>query len=77
LLSHKVYKAIVEAIRSDRLREPFSKNDFKEECHGFGQGTYNAFLPKHRVGNPGGNSELFERVSPGSFKCVRPFKYNL
>jgi hypothetical protein len=76
-LSHKVYKAIIEAIRLEHLREPFTSNAFREECPGFGQGTYNAFLYKHRVGNPGGNSELFELVSPGSFRCVRPFKYGL
>ena len=40
-------------------------------------GTYNAFLYKHRVGNPGGQSELFERTSPGQFKLVRPLKYGL
>jgi hypothetical protein len=74
-LSHKVYKAIVEAIRSARLREPFTQRDFREQCPGFGQGTYNAFLHKHRVGNPKGNSELFELISPGAFRCVRPFKY--
>lgn len=76
-MSHKVYKAIIEAIRYGRLREPFTPNDFREECPDLGQGTYNAFLYKHRVGNPGGNSELFELVSPSSFRCVRPFKYGL
>src|SRR5437773_5542678 len=45
-------------------------------CPGFGKGTYNAFLDKHSVGNPGDNSELFVRVSPEKFRCVRPFKYN-
>ena len=76
-MSHKVYKAIVEAIRSASLKEPFAQGDFREQCPGFGQGTYNAFLYKHRVGNPGGKSELFELVNSGSFKCVRPFKYGL
>jgi hypothetical protein len=76
-MSHKVYRSIVNAIRSGRLREPFSSQDFQNECKGFGKGTYKAFLHKHRVGNPGGNSELFELISPGSFKCIRPFKYDL
>jgi len=76
-LSHKVYKSIVEAIRSERLTEPFTTKDFKKKCPGFGQGTYNAFLHKHRIGNTSGNSELFELVSLGYFRCVRPFKYSL
>jgi hypothetical protein len=27
-----------------------------------------------RWGNPGGNTELFERVSSGKFKLLRPFR---
>jgi len=38
---------------------------------------YNAFLDKHAVGNPGGNSELFIRVTPGKFKLLRPIKYGV
>jgi len=74
---HKVYKAIVEAIKTGKLKEPFSKDDFEKECPGFSQGTYNAFLWKHRRGNPEGASELFEIVSPGKFVVKRPFKYDL
>lgn len=76
-LAHKVYKAIVTAIKSKNLIEPFSKQDFMRSCPGFRPGTYNAFLHKHSLGNPGGESELFERIAPGQFKCLRPFKYNL
>ena len=74
-MSHKVYNAIVSAIKNGSPKEPFDKKDFESACPGFGDGTYNAFLDKHSKGNPGGNSELFERVAPGKFKCVRPFKY--
>ena len=74
---HKVYRAIVEAVESGRLTEPFSKADFERACPGFEHGTYNAFLHKHSAGNPGNNSELFERNSPGLFKCLRPFKYGM
>ena len=76
-MAHEVYRAIVGAIRRGALREPFSKEDFRTVCPGFGNGTYNAFLDKHRHRNPGGNSELFERVSPGQFKCLRPFRYGI
>ncbi|MEA2033219.1 MAG: hypothetical protein U9N41_06515 [Euryarchaeota archaeon] len=75
MAGHKIYRCIVEEVKSGTLKEPFTKDDFRTACPKFGEGTYNAFLDKHRVGNPGGNSELFERVSPGKFKLVRPFKY--
>ncbi|PKN99383.1 MAG: hypothetical protein CVU43_15295 [Chloroflexi bacterium HGW-Chloroflexi-5] len=76
-MAHKVYGAIVSAVRSGRLSEPFDRAAFRRACPGLGSGTYNAFLDKHAVGNPGGASELFERVAPGRFVCVRPFKYGL
>ena len=76
-MADEVYRAIVDAIRAGTLREPFSKGNFRAACLGFGNGTYNAFLDKHRRGNPGGNSELFERVKPAQFKCLRPFRYGV
>jgi hypothetical protein len=76
-MGHKVYKSIITAIKKGKLAEPFSKKDFEIFCPGFGKGTYNAFLYKHAQGNPGGNTELFEKVSPGKFRCLRPFKYGL
>jgi len=76
--NHKIYRSIVEAVRNGKLEEPFSKKDFRLACPGHGEETYyNAFLDKHRLGNPGGNSELFERVSPGQFKLLRPIKYGI
>jgi len=74
---HKVYACTVEAVKGGRLTEPFTKEDFRAACPGFGNGTYNTFLDKHRVGNLGGNSELFERVALGRFRLVRPTKYGL
>ena len=74
---HEVYGAIVREVRAGRLGEPFTVDDFRRACTGFGHGTYNAFLHKHAQGNPGGNSELFERVSAGRFTCLRPFRYGL
>lgn len=76
-MAHRVYEAIVTAVKMGALAEPFSKDAFRSACSGFGNGTYNAFLDKHAVGNPGENSELFERVSPGRFRCLRPFRYGL
>ena len=69
---HRVYVCIVEAVRTGDLKEPFTIADFRRACPGFGEGTYNAFLHKHAVGNPGGNSDLFERVAPGRFELLQP-----
>jgi hypothetical protein len=74
-MRHEVYSGIVAAIRAGRLPEPFTNEDFRRACPKFGEGTYKAFLHKHRLGNPGNASELFLRVSSGKFKCIRPFKY--
>jgi hypothetical protein len=77
MANHKVYSAIVLTFKSGQLKEPFGQNDFRRACPGFGKGTYQAFLYKHRKGNPGGASELFEIVSPGRFRLLRPFRYEL
>jgi hypothetical protein len=76
-MAHEVYEAIVRAIKRKKLSEPFTRKAFEKSCPGFGKGTYNAFLHKHSKGNPGGNTELFERVSPEKFSCLRPFRYGL
>lgn len=77
MTDHKTYSLIVDAIKSGDLREPFSKKDFMRTCPGLPQGTYNAFLWKHRKGNPREETELFFLVSPGKFKVIRPFKYDI
>ncbi len=74
---HKVYNCIVKAVKSGKLKEPFGKDDFRKACPNFAEGTYNAFLYKHRVGNPGKNSELFKKLSRGKFKLVKPYKYGI
>jgi hypothetical protein len=74
---HRIYRSIVDAVARGVLREPFTKGDFRKACPGFAEGTYNAFLDKHAQGNRGGTSELFERVRPGQFRLLRPFKYGL
>jgi hypothetical protein len=76
-MAHRVYTAIVRAVRTGHLREPFSSADFAATCPGFGKGTYNAFLYKHSEGNQGDASVLFKRVAPGQFRCIRPFRYGL
>ncbi len=76
-MQHRVYRAIVSAVIKGSLKEPFSAEDFENACPGFGRGTYRAFLEKHCTGNPGKNSELFERTSLGLFLLVRPIRYGM
>lgn len=74
---HKVYTCIVKAVVSGKLKEPFTKEEFRLVCPDFKEGTYNAFLWKHSMGNPGKNTELFIKVEKGKFKLIRPFKYGI
>jgi hypothetical protein len=76
-MAHAVYTAIVNAVRAGVLAEPFSRDHFRRACPGFGKGTYQAFLDKHRQGNPGGNTQLFDRIATGQYRCIRPFLYGL
>jgi hypothetical protein len=77
MAAHEVYRSIVTAVRKGRLSEPFSSEDFRRTCPGFGVGTYQAFLWKHRKGNPGGNSELFVQAGRGTFRVMRPLRYDV
>ena len=74
---HRIYRAIAEAVRSGTLHEPFSNRDFESTVPGFAKGTYSTFLAKHVRHNPGGQSELFDRIARGRFRCLRPFRYGL
>lgn len=74
---HKTYTGIVSANKKGILKEPFSPKDVVKACPNINSNTPGTFLPKHRVGNPSETSELFIRVSQGSYKLVRPFKYGL
>jgi hypothetical protein len=76
-MNHKVYEKIIKALNEGTLIEPFSTIDFQKACEGLGAGTYKAFLYKHKIGNKGNNSELFEQVGVNKFKVVRPFNYGL
>lgn len=61
-------RRIQAAVTHGRLAEPFSARDVNGVLGIHWAGT---FLPKHRVGNPGGQTELFVRVSR------RPARYRL
>ena len=53
-------RRIRDAVSYGLLAEPFSPRDLNDALGIRWGGT---FLPKHRVGNPGGYTELFVRVS--------------
>lgn len=61
---------IRRALDEDRLPRRFRGSDVKRACPGWAKRTYTVFLPKHRVGNPGGYTEYFERHTDGSYSLV-------
>ena len=62
---------IRRAVSEGRLEEPFSGSDVERACPGWGKRTYSVFLPKHRVGNPGGYTAYFIRVDAGLYRLRR------
>ena len=61
---------IYAAVRDGRLKEPFAPDDIRRVCPGWAAKTYTVFLSKHRVDNPEGTTELFERVAPGYYRTL-------
>ena len=56
----KTIFSIVSAVQLGKLSEPFTARAVNELLN---IDYANVFLPKHRVGNPGGYTELFVRVN--------------
>ena len=56
----KTIKRVREAVRQGKLQEQFSAQDVNAVLGIHWAGN---FLPKHRVGNPGGFTELFVRIN--------------
>ena len=67
----KFASQIYDAVCGGRLKEPFGPNDVRRACPGLATRTYTVFLSKHATGNPGKNTELFERTSPGRYRTLR------
>ncbi len=65
LIERDTIRRIKEAVRAGRLHEPFSPADVNRVLGIDWAGT---FLPKHRVGNPGGNTALFVRVERSLYR---------
>jgi len=82
LTKHWIYRTIISAVKEGRLKEPFSRKDLQNACPDLNKNTCLTFPAKHRIGNPGKNTELFIRITKQrfetvTFKLVRPFKYGL
>lgn len=77
MAGHLCYSSIVRAVKKGLLKEPFSASMWRSVCSGLAENTYHVFLPKHAKGNPGKDSGIFERVSPGLYRLIRPIKYNI
>jgi hypothetical protein len=52
------------------LPERFRPADVRSACPGWADSTYGVFLPKHRVGNPGGYTAYFEQHADGSYSLI-------
>jgi len=64
----KTFRRFVEPVETGRLVEPFLIAHARIET---GIPWAGNFLAKHRVGNPGGQTELFERVE------TKPVRYSI
>lgn len=61
---------INRARKSGRLAKRFSPRDVRRACPGWADSTYAVFLPKHRVGNPGGYTPYFVQHKDGSYSLL-------
>jgi len=64
-MERETIRKIREAVRTGKLGLEFTTAEVNAVLKIHWAGT---FLPKHRVGNPGGYTELFVRVRPGVYR---------
>jgi hypothetical protein len=60
-------RRIRESVANGRIANTFRAVDVNRVLRIDFAGT---FLPKHRVGNPGGNTELFVQISRGLYRLI-------
>ena len=61
---------IRKAIRDSKLPKRFCGADVRDACPGWAEQTYTNFLPKHRLGNPGGYTAYFKQHADGSYSLI-------
>ncbi len=64
-MERETIRKIREAVRAGRLPKEFGAAQVNKTLNIHWAGT---FLPKHCVGNPGGETELFIRVARGLYR---------
>jgi hypothetical protein len=64
-MERQTIRMIREAVEQGRLPSVFGSSQVNSIL---GIGWAGVFLPKHRVGNPGGQTELFIRIDKGLYK---------
>ena len=70
LMSRFVEDIRLAMARGD-LPQRFRPEDVRRACPGWASHTYGVFLPKRRLGNPGGYTEYFVQNPDGSYSLVR------
>lgn len=63
----RLIREIRRACREGRLIQPFAPRDIRDAGVSCAPNTPGTFLPKHCVGNPDGNTELFVRIARGRY----------
>ena len=66
----RLIQDVRNARRNGDLSVHFRAADVAEACPQWASNTFNSFLPKHAVGNPGRETELFVRLAPGLYCLV-------
>jgi len=61
---------IYAAVKSGKLKQPFTAAMMERACPGWARGTYSTFPGKHAVGN-GETTELFVRVRRGLYRIQK------
>jgi hypothetical protein len=64
-MERETIRTIRELVGNGRLQKTFTPADVNKALSIHWGGT---FLPKHRVGNPGGYTELFVRTARGQYR---------
>ena len=68
-MERETIRKIRQAVQQGRLPEPFTAQEVHQTA-GIPLSTARTFLPKHRVGNPGGTSELFVQADSGRYRLT-------
>ena len=66
----EIVEEMRRVIERGALPDRFRAADARRACLGWDYRTYNNFLPKYRLGNPGRHTEYFRRHPGGSYSLL-------